>query len=142
MVPTGARYVRKRTDGPYRSGDDAVDQLVKNERVQVLGGPEWGLKMSANWIYSSRELPREGQQIEFVLDCRDVAMEGTYMHRTFCSHWAEYEVDQFRSWRRLVQGRNLTTIPAVTRTERASSSASHHFMSDQLLHAGEGPDVA
>lgn len=103
---------------------------------------EVGVNMSANWIHSSKALPREGQHVEFVLDSRNVAMEGIYMHRTFFSHWAEYEVDQVRSWRRLVQGRHLAIIPALTRATRASSSAPLPVTHDQLLSAGEGPDVA
>ena len=103
---------------------------------------EVGVNMSADWIHSSKGLPREGQHVEFVLDSRNVAMEGIYMHRIFFSHWAEYEVDQVRSWRRLGQGRHLAIIPAPTRAIRAAAISPLPFTNDQLLSAGEGPDVA
>lgn len=55
--------------------------------------------MSADWVTSSSELPHESQQVEFVLDRREVAMDGTYAQRTFRSHWSGYEVARVRSWR-------------------------------------------
>ena len=59
--------------------------------------------MNTDWIRSSNGLPREGQQIEFVLDHRSVAMEGTYAQQAFHSHWAEYTVERVRSWRNSMQ---------------------------------------
>ena len=59
--------------------------------------------MNIDWNHSSNGLPREGQQIEFLLDHRSVAMEGTYVRQAFCSHWTEYTVDRVRSWRDQVQ---------------------------------------
>jgi len=59
--------------------------------------------MHTDWIRSSNGLPCEGQQIEFVLDHRNVAMEGTYTRQAFHSHWAEYTVDRVRSWRNQVR---------------------------------------
>ena len=50
---------------------------------------------------SSNGLPREGQQIEFLLDHRSVAMAGTYTHQVFHTLWAEYDIDRVRSWRNL-----------------------------------------
>lgn len=58
-----------------------------------------GSSMDANWNHSSKLLPSEGQQIEFLLDHRRVAMEGTYNRQAFHSSWAEYTVDRVRSWR-------------------------------------------
>lgn len=57
--------------------------------------------MSEDWNQSSNGLPRDGEQIEFVLDGRTVAMHGTYALPAFHSHWAEYGVDRVRSWRKL-----------------------------------------
>ncbi len=59
--------------------------------------------MNTDWIRSSNGLPREGQQIEFMLDHRSAALEGTYTRQSFHSHWAEYTVDRVRSWRNQVQ---------------------------------------
>ena len=59
--------------------------------------------MNTDWNHSSNGLPREGQQIEFLLDHRSVAMEGTYVRQAFRSHWTEYTVDRVRSWRDQVQ---------------------------------------
>ena len=67
--------------------------------------------MHADWIQSSNGLPREGQQIEFLLDFRNVAMEGCYTHQAFQSHWAEYDIDRVRSWRKVREVCDLI-IPA------------------------------
>ncbi len=55
--------------------------------------------MRADWVTSSAELPHEGQQIEFVLDRREVVMNGVYVQQTFRSHWSGYEVARVHSWR-------------------------------------------
>ena len=78
--------------------------------------------MHAEWTHSSNGLPREGQQIEFLLDYRSVAMEGSYTHQAFHSHWAEYTVDRVRSWRNLRDVCDMT-IPARNPAERVLSSA-------------------
>jgi len=55
--------------------------------------------MYAPWVTSSAALPQEGQPVEFVLDGREVAMDGTYVQRTFRSRWAGYEVERVHIWR-------------------------------------------
>ena len=55
--------------------------------------------MYAPWVTSSAALPQEGQPVEFVLDGREVAMDGTYVQRTFRSRWAGYEVERVHTWR-------------------------------------------
>ena len=55
--------------------------------------------MYTQWVGSAAGLPREGQPVEFVLDGRDVAMDGTYGARTFHSHWSVYPIERVRSWR-------------------------------------------
>jgi len=55
--------------------------------------------MSAQWVASSAELPHEGEPVEFLLDGRDVAMDGTYVHQIFRSHWSDYDVGRVRNWR-------------------------------------------
>jgi hypothetical protein len=55
--------------------------------------------MSSEWIDSSAELPHEGEPVEFLLEGRDVAMDGTYTHQSFRSHWSVYEVGRVRNWR-------------------------------------------
>ena len=57
--------------------------------------------MDAEWINSSTGLPRDGEQIEFELDDRMVAMHGTYALPSFHSHWADYGVERVRRWRNL-----------------------------------------
>lgn len=44
-------------------------------------------------------LPNEGQPVEFVLEGRTVAMDGTYEAQTFRSRWSNYAVDRVCSWR-------------------------------------------
>lgn len=91
--------------------------------------------MYADWITSSNGLPREGQQIEFMLDFRDVAMKGSYTHQVFHSHWAEYEVDRVRSWRNLRQECDLT-IPAPYQAASAPTFAPSEDFNHHLWPAG------
>ena len=63
-----------------------------------------GIKLSEHnvspaWVASSIALPPEGESVEFVLDGREVAMDGTYTHQTFQSRWSGYDVQRVRSWR-------------------------------------------
>ena len=78
--------------------------------------------MYAEWIQSSNSLPREGQQIEFLLDHRSMAMEGTYTRQGFHSHWTEYDVDRVRSWRNLTAVGDQAT-PTGNQAPRVPSSA-------------------
>jgi hypothetical protein len=55
--------------------------------------------MHDQWVGSASGLPQEGQSVEFVLDGREVAMGGTYVERTFRSHWSGYPIERVRSWR-------------------------------------------
>jgi hypothetical protein len=55
--------------------------------------------MSAQWVSSATGLPHDGESVEFVLDGRDVAMDGTYDRQTFRSRWSGYEVQRVRTWR-------------------------------------------
>ncbi len=55
--------------------------------------------MCSHWVSSSTGLPHEGEQIQFVLDGREVAMNGTYTQQTFRSHWSNYDVARVRRWR-------------------------------------------
>ena len=92
--------------------------------------------MFSDWNQSSNGLPSEGQQIEFVLEYRSVALEGRYDHQIFHSHWAEYAVDRVCSWRNRVQ----ECSPAVaTRDQAASvlSSTPRHNTRHDPLPAGD-----
>ena len=91
--------------------------------------------MYADWNDSSNGLPREGQQIEFMLDYRSVALEGTYDHQVFHSHWAEYTVDRVRSWRKLTLECDPAT-PARNQAERVLSSALRYDTRLDPLPAG------
>ncbi len=92
--------------------------------------------MYADWIFSSNGLPREGQQIEFLLDSRNVAMEGSYTHQVFHSHWAEYAIDRVLSWRNLRQESELT-IPARFQTATVPIDAIAGEANHRLWPAGE-----
>jgi hypothetical protein len=55
--------------------------------------------MSAEWVSSSAALPHDGEPVEFVLDGREVALDGTYVRQTFQSRWSGYDVQRVRTWR-------------------------------------------
>ena len=55
--------------------------------------------MSAQWVTSATGLPHQGESVEFMLDGRSVAMDGTYDRQTFRSRWTGYEVQRVRTWR-------------------------------------------
>jgi hypothetical protein len=55
--------------------------------------------MHTPWIPSSIALPPEGQPVEFVLDHRQIAIEGTYTRQVFRSRWTSYEVERVGTWR-------------------------------------------
>lgn len=55
--------------------------------------------MHTPWVRSSSVLPRDGEPVEFVLDNRDVAIDGTYAGQIFRSRWTNYEVARVGSWR-------------------------------------------
>jgi len=53
--------------------------------------------MDAQWVASSTVLPFEGQAINFLLEDRAIALEGTYAGQTFRSRWTGYDVDRVRT---------------------------------------------
>ena len=55
--------------------------------------------MSIQWIPSSASLPHAGAPIQFMLDDRNVPMEGTYDGGNFRSRWCTYDVGCVKSWR-------------------------------------------
>jgi hypothetical protein len=55
--------------------------------------------MNTPWVQSSIALPHEGQSVEFVLDHREVALDGTYARQIFRSRWTAYEVARVGAWR-------------------------------------------
>jgi hypothetical protein len=55
--------------------------------------------MNTPWVRSSTALPREDQPVEFVLDNRNAAIEGTYTGRIFQSRWTSYDIERVRAWR-------------------------------------------
>lgn len=81
--------------------------------------------MYDDWIQISAGLPTDGEQIEFLLDGRSVAMQGTYTLPAFHSHWAEYGVDRVRRWRKLSNASDLAT-PAGNQPIQVLSSAQRH----------------
>lgn len=91
--------------------------------------------MYAEWIHSSNGLPHEGQQVEFLLERRSVALEGSYTHQAFRSHWVEYAISRVRSWRNLTQQCDLA-IPVWNQAERVLSNASSHETSHYPLPEG------
>jgi hypothetical protein len=75
--------------------------------------------MSADWINRSNQLPREGQQIEFILDQRSVAMHGAYNGQAFHTRWAEYASERVQSWR------NVTLQCDQASPDRSSVASPH-----------------
>ncbi|MEO7062519.1 MAG: hypothetical protein ABI082_01940 [Dokdonella sp.] len=57
--------------------------------------------MSVEWMRTSHALPSEGEQVEFVLEHRDLAMNGVYNRCVFASRWSEYEPGVVREWRQV-----------------------------------------
>jgi hypothetical protein len=55
--------------------------------------------MTSDWVASSAALPHDGESVEFVLDGRQVPMDGTYVHQTFKSRWSGYDIQRVRTWR-------------------------------------------
>jgi len=55
--------------------------------------------MSSSSIVRSAGLPHEGQSVKFVLDGRDVVMDGKYVDRSFRSRWSGYDRDRVTAWR-------------------------------------------
>jgi hypothetical protein len=55
--------------------------------------------MHTPWTTSAAALPHEGQHVEFLLDGRDVAMEGAYALHVFRTRWTGYDVLRVRTWR-------------------------------------------
>jgi len=55
--------------------------------------------MNTPWVRSSTALPRDDQPVEFVLDDREVAIDGTYARQLFRSRWSSYDVERVGAWR-------------------------------------------
>lgn len=55
--------------------------------------------MDARCVNGAAGLPQEGEPVEFVLDGRDVALNGTYVEHTFRSRYSGYAIERVRSWR-------------------------------------------
>lgn len=90
--------------------------------------------MHTQWITSAAGLPHEGQHVEFVLDGRDVAMEGAYFRQVFRTRWTGYEVDRVRTWR------------CADWSASAQQPTDGEFHAAQLAHAdlstGQAPSAA
>ncbi|NCT68419.1 MAG: hypothetical protein GXC76_12390 [Rhodanobacteraceae bacterium] len=56
---------------------------------------------TSGWTPTSEALPAEGNEVEFVLDCRDLAMTGTYHCCHFVSRWSQYSAGTVREWRKV-----------------------------------------
>jgi len=56
-------------------------------------------EMNTPWVRSSTALPRDDQSVEFVLDDREVAIDGTYARQLFRSRWSSYDVERVGAWR-------------------------------------------
>lgn len=92
--------------------------------------------MFDDWVQSSAGLPCDGEQIEFLLDGRSVAMQGTYTLPAFHSHWAQYGVDRVLSWRKLTQGYDPTTAAGHQPRSVLSSTPLHDASQHPLLASG------
>lgn len=94
--------------------------------------------MVEDWINSSTGLPRDGDQIEFAIVDRTVALDGIYSHQAFHSRWAGYGIDRVCSWRKLTKECVLAT-PARHQALRVVPAASLHaqptFLACGIAHA-------
>lgn len=50
-------------------------------------------------MQTSHTLPEDGDHVQFVLEHRDLAMNGVYNRCMFASRWSEYEPGAVREWR-------------------------------------------
>ena len=88
--------------------------------------------MSEDRNQSSNGLPRVGEQIDFVLDSRMVAMHGTNALPAFHPHCSEYGVDRVRSWRKLSPKVDLAGVESDQATDvfpgsRVDDTSPIHF---------------
>ncbi len=98
--------------------------------------------MGEDWNQSSNGLPRDGEQIEFVLDGRTVAMRGTYRLPAFYSHWAEYGVDRVRSWRKLSPKLDVAGAESDRAARLLPGTQDHHTSPLHFFFAGGMPHGA
>jgi hypothetical protein len=78
--------------------------------------------MSAQWVTSATGLPHQGESVEFMLDNRSVAMDGTYDRQTFRSRWTGYDIQRVRTWR----------LADVNSAEARTA----HSATDRVAHCG------
>lgn len=98
--------------------------------------------MHVHWITSSAELPREGQQVEFVLDGRDVPMGGAYVQRIFQTRWTGYEAERVRAWRSADANSSFTENEGPRSIVLADRDASRSRTCCEKLSSGEGAYAA
>lgn len=72
------------------------------------------------WVCSSASLPHAGAPIQFMLDHREVPMDGTYSGGVFRSRWSTYEVGCVHSW----CASDINPFVAATATSVAQDKAS------------------
>ena len=76
--------------------------------------------MSAQWVTSASGLPHQGESVEFMLDGRSVAMDGTYDRQAFRSRWTEYDIQRVRTWR-LADAHSAEAHAAHSTTDRVAN---------------------
>lgn len=73
--------------------------------------------MTTEWMQTSRSLPADGDHVQFVLENRDLAMNGVYDRRMFASRWSEYEPGAVREWRQLVTHAHAEAVLEAVRCD-------------------------
>lgn len=60
-----------------------------------------------NWYVTAQRLPAPGDPVEFLVEDREIVIDGLYEDRAFRSRWGEYRESRVSVWRpRATQRRN------------------------------------
>lgn len=77
--------------------------------------------MDAQSVIDIVGLPKEGEPVEFVLEGRDVALDGTYVEHIFRSRYSGYAVERVRSWRSVDMTDRSSIADPLTQNPEAKS---------------------
>lgn len=52
-----------------------------------------------NWYVTAQKLPTPGDPVEFLVEDREIVIDGLYEGRAFRSRWGEYRESRVSVWR-------------------------------------------
>jgi hypothetical protein len=52
-----------------------------------------------NWFVTAQRLPTPGDPVEFLVEDREIVIDGRYEDRAFRSRWGEYRESRVSVWR-------------------------------------------